>query len=170
MKGFIIVLFESVMRIVFSLPRFKAINFFKSVFLRACGAKIGAGVVFYPGVWICTGRNLRVGDNVDFAMDVLVTTEGGVRIGDRTLIGYRTQILSSNHVVPDGKGRIFGAGHSKKSVNIGSDVWIGANCIILPGVSIGTGAVVAAGSVVTKNVPAYNIVGGCPAKTIKLRN
>ena len=57
----------------------------------------------------------------------------------------------------------------KKPVNIGADVWIGANAIVLPGVTIGDGAIVAAGSVVTTNVEAYSIVGGIPAKEIKNR-
>lgn len=111
-----------------------------------------------------------MGDHVDFALDVLVTSDGGVRIGDRTLIGYRSQILSSNHAIPPGRGRIFGAGHVRKAVEIGADVWIGANCVVLPGVTIGDGAVVAAGSIVTKDVPAYSVVGGCPAKPIKMRD
>ena len=133
------------------------------------GSKIGKRVVFYPGVWIFTGRNLVVGDDVDFALGVLVTTNGGVEIGDRTLIGYRTQILSGNHVIPPGKGRIFSAGDVSGPVKIGQDVWIGANCLILPGVTIGEGAVVAGGSVVTKDVASFTIVGGCPAKVIKNR-
>lgn len=169
MKYFFVVLFEMVMRIIFSMPRFMFFNFLKTIFLRACGGKIGCRVVFYPGVWICTGRNLVVGDDVDFALDVLVTTDGGVRIGSRTLIGYRTQILSSNHRIPSGRGRIFGAGHERMAVVIGADVWIGANCIVLPGVTIGEGAVVAAGSVVTRDVPAFTMVGGVPARTIKVR-
>jgi acetyltransferase-like isoleucine patch superfamily enzyme len=55
-------------------------------------------------------------------------------------------------------------------VKIGSDCWVGANCIIMPGVTIGDGAVIAGGSVVTKNVEAFTIVGGVPAKIIKSRN
>ena len=62
--------------------------------------KIGKGVVIYPGVWITPGRNLIIKDNVDLAKDVLITTSGGVEIGERTLIGYRTQIISSDHTIP----------------------------------------------------------------------
>ncbi|MBS4016793.1 MAG: acyltransferase [Dechloromonas sp.] len=116
------------------------------------------------------GRGLLVGDDVDFALGVIVTTSGGVEIGDRVLIGYRTQILSANHRVPDGMERIFDAGHVRKRVTIGSDVWIGANCIILPGVSIGRGAVVAAGSVVSKNVEPFTVVAGVPARVVRRRN
>jgi len=137
--------------------------------LRCVGASVGKRVVFYPGVWIVPGRKLILGDDVDLALDVLITTSGGVEIGDRTLVGYRTQILSSNHVIPPGKGNIFTAGHDKKAVTIGKDVWIGGNCLILPGITIGDGAVVAGGSVVTKDVEAFTIVAGVPAKLLKVR-
>lgn len=170
MKYFIVVLFEAIMRILFSLPRFRLFNALKSFFLRSVGAKIGRRVVFYPGVWICTGRNLEIGDDVDLALDVLITTDGGVKIGDRTLVGYRVQIISGNHVVPGQKGRIFNAGHVKKPVVIGSDVWIGANSIILPGVTIGEGSIVAAGSVVTRDIPPFVYAAGVPAKIIRERD
>lgn len=165
-----IVWYEVILAIVMALPRFRFTNAIKSAALRMLGAKIGRRVVFYPGVQLGAAHGLRIGDDVDFAWGVLVTTGGRVEIGDRVLIGYRTMILSSNHNIPSLPGRIFDAGHQKKAVHIGSDVWIGAGCIILAGVSIGSGAVVAAGSVVTKNVAPYEMVGGVPARTIKLRD
>jgi len=170
LRCYIVVTFEFVQRLLFSLPRYPFLNRIKSLFLRFVGAKIGKRVVFYPGVWIVTGQKLVLGDDVDLALEVLITTGGGVEIGDRTLVGYRTQILSSNHVIPTNKGRIFFAGHENNPVNIASDVWIGANCLILSGVTIGEGAVVAAGSVVTKDVAPFTIVGGCPAKVLKHRD
>ncbi len=169
MHYFLIVCYESLMRLVLNLPRFRLCNAVKSVFLRICGAKIGKRCVFYPGVWIVTGRSLVVGDDVDFALDVLVTTGGGVYIGNRTLIGYRTQILSTNHRIPPLPGRIFESGHDKKPVWIGRDVWIGANCMILPGVTIGDGCVIGAGSIVTKNIEADSIAVGNPARVIRKR-
>lgn len=168
LKHIVVVSYEFFIRVTFSLPRYRILNGFKAFFLRRVGAKIGKRVVFYPGVWIAPARELVVGDDVDFALDVLVTTGGGVTIGDRVLIGYRTQILSSNHVI-EGRSPIFHAGHVKKPVVIENDVWIGAACIILPGVKIGEGAVIAAGSVVTKDIPAFAIVAGVPAKVIRYR-
>lgn len=133
------------------------------------GAKIGKGVVIYPGVWIAPGRNLVIEDHVDLAKDVLITTSGGVEIGERTLIGYRTQIISSDHTIPP-IGQPFPiSGDNHKKIVIGEDVWIGGNCLITAGVTIGDGAVVAGGSVVTKDVPENAIVGGVPAKIIKMR-
>ena len=164
-----VVWYEVIFATVFCLPRFRLANALKSIFLRCFGAKIGRRVVFYPGVRIGPARKLVVGDEVDFAWGVIVTTGGGVTIGDRTLIGYNSMILSTNHVIPGMGERIFEAGHERKMVSIGSDVWIGAGCVILPGVRIGSGAVVAAGSVVTKDVAAGNIVGGVPARLLRER-
>lgn len=151
------------------MPRFRLFNVIKKYFLIVFGAKIGRRPVFYHGVWISPGKNLTVGDDVDFALGVIVSTAGGVDIGDRVLIGYNTCILSTNHKIPESKGKIFLSGHSKAEVKIENDVWIGAGCIILPGVTIGEGAVIGAGSVVTKNVEPFTIVGGVPAQKIKER-
>lgn len=168
--GFVVAV-ESISWLIFQLPRFRILNIIKALYLRIFfESKIGKRVVFYPGIWIFTGRKLILGDDVDLAKGVLITTDGGVSIGDRTLVGYGTHILSRNHNIPEGRTRIFDSGHTNKSVKIGSDVWIGANCTILPGVTIGDGSVIAAGSVVTKDVNEFSIVAGVPARTIKIRN
>lgn len=155
---------------IFILPRHKILNLIKSNFLRLLGSKIGRSITYYPGIKLSPGTNLILGNHVDLAWGVLITTGGGVEVGDRTLIGYNTQIFSANHLIPPRPQPIFSSGHVKEKVIIGKDVWIGAGCIILPGVTIGDGAVVAAGSVVTKNVESFCIVGGVPAKLIKERN
>ena len=165
----LVVLHEAIQRLVFSLPRFRMFNYLKAVFLRASGAKIGKRVVFYPGLWIAPGRGLNIGDDVDLALDVVITTAGGVKIGDRTLVGYRAQIISANHSIPPGRGHIFGAGHDFAAVTIGDDVWIGANAIVLPGVDVGEGAVIGAGSVVTKSIPPFAVAAGVPAEVIRRR-
>ena len=169
MKYFIVVGYEFLSSIIFCMPRFRILNEIKSIFIRLHGSSAGKRVVYYPGIKISPSTNIVLGDDVDLAWGVLITTSGNVSIGDRTLVGYGTKILSSNHIIPSGKSKIFGAGHSQAPVTIYNDVWIGANVTILPGVTIHEGAVVAAGSVVTKNVEAYTIVGGIPAKIIKRR-
>lgn len=169
MKNFAVCSYEFMSALVFSLPRHQLFNLVKSNYMRLQGAKVGSNITFYPGIKINPCMKINLGNNVDLAWGVIITTTGGVEIGDRVLIGYRTQILSANHLIPEGKGTIFGAGHIKKKVIIKKDVWIGANCIIVAGVTIGEGAVVAAGSVVTKDVSPFKIVGGVPAKIIKDR-
>lgn len=170
MKYTLVVFVESISFLIFMLPRFRVLNYLKGLYLKLFfSAKIGKRVVFYPNIWIFTGRNLILGDDVDLATGVLVTTDGGVSIGDRVLVGYGTKILSSNHVVPKLPNRIFDSGHTKAPVSIEKDVWIGANCIILPGVIIGEGTIIAAGSVVTKSIPSFVYAAGIPARIIKER-
>lgn len=169
MRYALVVLVEMTMSIVLALPRFRMCNRVKAVFLRTLGARVGRRVVFYSGAWIFPGRGLTIGDDVDISKDVLITTAGGVEVGARTLVGYRTQILSTNHVIPEDGSRIFDSGHVGDRVVIGEDCWIGGSCVILPGVRIGDGAVVAAGSVVTKDVLPYAVVGGNPARVIRVR-
>lgn len=163
--------YEFVMQVVLGLPRFPPFLQMKRWLLRGLGARVGARVMIYPGVWIMpVSSKLAVGDDVDLAKDVLITTGGGVAIGDRTLVGYSTKILSSNHRVPEGHGRVFDAGHEAAQIRIENDVWIGANCVILPGVSIGSGAIIGAGAVVTKDVPKFTIAAGVPARVIRRRS
>ncbi|RIH63238.1 acyltransferase [Mariniphaga sediminis] len=169
-RDFIISSFEAISFLIFSLPRHKLINPIKRTFLILQGAKIGRWVTYYPGIRIGFAKKVKLGSHVDLAWGVIITTKGGIEIGDRTLIGYRTQILSANHAIPANHERIFQSGHLSAKVTIGKDVWIGANCIILPGVSIGEGAVIAAGSVVTKNIEPFTIAGGIPAKKLKERD
>lgn len=170
LKPFFVVSFETVMALVLNLPRYSWCLRLKKCLLSMMGAKIGRRVVIYPGVWIAPGRNLIVEDDVDLAKDVLITTAGGVFIGARTLIGYRTQILSANHRIPPVGERIPVSGDVYAQVTIGKDVWIGANCVITPGSTIGEGAIIGAGSVVTKEVAPFSIVGGVPAKLIRMRD
>ena len=88
-----------------------------------------------------------------------------VYIGNDCMIGPGTCIITVNHPLsPKGRRNHLGIA---KPVTIGNDVWIGANCTILPGVTIGNNVVIAAGAVVTKDVPDNCVVGGVPAKVIK---
>lgn len=165
----LVVLVETITQLIFKLPRFSFFNKLKSLYLKLFRNDIGNNVIYYPGVFIMPPKNITIGDNVDLAKDVLITTSGGVEIGERTLIGYSTKILTSNHNIPKGKQKIFSAGHTHKKVIIEKDVWIGSNCIILPGITVGEGSIIAAGSVVTKDVDSFSIYAGVPAKKIKER-
>jgi len=169
LRSFFVVSFETFSNFLLLLPRYRFLNPVKQLMFKLLGAQFGKKIDMYPGLWIAPGRNLKIGNNVDLAKDVIITSSGGVTIGDRTLIGYRSQILSSNHSIPELGEPFPVSGDRHSPVLIESDVWIGASCIILPGVRIGTGAVVAAGSVVTKDIPKNSIYGGAPAKLIKMR-
>ena len=149
---------------IFNMPRL--FSPLKKHILIILGAKIGLKPTIYPRVWIAPVKGLKIGDYVDIALGVIITTNGEVIIGDRVLIGYCSQILSTNHQIPDRNGKIFYANHICKKIVIENDVWIGANCIILPGVKIGEGAVIGAGSFVNKDVEPWGIYVGSPAKKI----
>ena len=95
------------------------------------------------------------------------TIIGPVTIGNHVNLAQGITVTALNHNFDDTDQRIDEQGVSTKAVTIGDDVWIGANAVILPGVTIGRHAVVAAGAVVTKDVPDYCVVGGVPAKIIR---
>ena len=95
------------------------------------------------------------------------TIIGPVCIGSHVNLAQGITVTALNHNFEETDKRIDEQGISTKPVVIGDDVWIGANAVILPGVTIGSHCVVAAGAVVTKDVPAHSLVGGVPAKLIK---
>lgn len=93
---------------------------------------------------------------------------GKITIGKNTLLGPNVMIFSSNHGISKDK-LIVEQTWIEKDVTVGADCWLGANSIILPGVNLGVGTVVAAGSIVTHNTEPYSIVAGCPAKILSIR-
>ena len=95
------------------------------------------------------------------------TIIGPVTIGHHVNLAQGITITALNHIFEDKIQRIDAQGVSTKPVIIGDDIWIGANAVVLPGVSIGNHSVVAAGAVVTKDVPPHTLVAGVPAKIIK---
>jgi acetyltransferase-like isoleucine patch superfamily enzyme len=121
---------------------------------------------------IRNAQNVYLGNNVRITMDCCVwaETKSKIIIGDNVLIGPGVKLFCSNHGTElSGIPMVF-QDRIENDIVIGSDVWIGANSVILSGVNIHNGAIVAAGSVVTKNVPENAIYGGVPAKLIKYRN
>ncbi len=95
------------------------------------------------------------------------TIIGPVTIGSHVNLAQGITVTALNHNFEDSSKRIDEQGVTTKPVIIGNDIWIGANAVLLPGVSIGDHAVVAAGAVVTKDVPPHSLVAGVPAKIIK---
>lgn len=113
------------------------------------------------------GYNVKLGKNVFVNFNSVFLDTCLITIGDRTLVGPNCSFYSGTHpldpVLRNGtKGPEFG-----KEVHVGEDCWIGGNAIILPGITIGRGSVVGAGSVVTKSVPPFTVVAGNPARFIR---
>ncbi len=117
----------------------------------------------FPPFYADYGLNITIGKNVFINSGCCFQDQGGIEIGDNVLIGQQVVLATLNHdLQPEKRGNMFPA-----PIKIGNDVWIGAHATILSGVNIGNGAVVAAGAVVTKDVPENTVVGGVPAKIIK---
>jgi acetyltransferase-like isoleucine patch superfamily enzyme len=130
--------------------------------------KIGKGVIIKSHVHLCPCNNnavLSVGDRTTIGFYTLIYASEEIRIGDDCQIAPFVHIVDSDHGI-DRNLPINQQENNSLPVYIGSDVWIGTHAVILKGVTIGDGAVVAAGSVVREDVLPYTIVGGMPAKVI----
>lgn len=132
--------------------------------LRLWRARIGSGVSIYHGLHVRTARKLVVGDDVFIGENVVLAARGGLTIGSHVSINTDVQIWTAQH---DWRSPDFAL--VLAPVTIGDRAWISTRSIILPGVNIGEGAVVAAGAVVTKDVAPWTLVGGNPAKKIRDR-
>ena len=140
--------------------------------IRACGGgsiRIGRHCEIHPFAMLLTyGGDIHIGDNCSVNPFTIVYGHGGVRIGDDVRIAAHAVIIPGNHNVA-ADGPLHESGISAKGIEIDDHVWIGAGSRILDGVRIGRNAVVGAGSVVTKCVPANSTVAGVPARVIKQR-
>lgn len=126
------------------------------------GKKLENVAVFTP-IYINYGKNLNIGKNVFINFDCTFLTLGGITIEDGVLIGPKVSLITENHPLESQHRK----GLIGKSILIKKNAWIGANATILPGVTIGENTVVAAGAVVSKDIPDNVVVGGVPAKIIK---
>lgn len=126
---------------------------------------IGADPVISPPFYCDSGRNIHAGKDLLINYNVIILDCAPVEIGDHVMIGPNSIITTVGHPMnAEGRRRHLGIA---KPVKIGNDVWIGGNCTVLPGITIGDEAIVAAGAVVTKDVPPKCVVAGVPAKVIK---
>nr|WP_199078956.1 sugar O-acetyltransferase [Pedobacter sp. ASV19] len=127
------------------------------------GMEIDGNTTVFPPLYINYGKDTKIGKNVFINFDCTFLGLGGITIEDNVLIAPKVSLLSEGHpVTPENRGALtVGRIHIKKNV------WIGANVTILPGVTVGENAIIAAGAVVSKDVPDNTVVGGIPAKLIK---
>jgi maltose O-acetyltransferase len=133
--------------------------------------ELGDKIIIEAYVWIQLTKpapHLTIGSHSSIGRGTVVAIKGKTTIGQHTLIGPFCQINDQNHGFSK-SDLIMNQLADVKSVSIGNDCWLGAGVRILPGIIIGDGAVVGTGSVVTKNIPAYEIWAGNPSKYIKRR-
>lgn len=126
-------------------------------------------VRIFEGVTLWYPYRIQLGENVTLNEWVYINGFGGVQIGNEVRIGHRSSIISSSHEFDDPDTAIHKQGLVSSKTVIEDGVWIGCNATILMGVSIGQGAVIAAGAVVTKDVESNSIVAGVPAREIGQR-
>ena len=150
-------------RTVFTLARLRAR--FWGLFLKGLGRK----VLMFKGVLIASPTGVEIGSNTNLMHNVIISGEGGVKIGSFVMMAAGSRILTSNNGYPDIHAPMCEQELVKGPVVVEDDVWLGANVVVLPNVRIGRGAIVAANSLVTKDVPPFAIVCGVPARHAKYR-
>jgi acetyltransferase-like isoleucine patch superfamily enzyme len=131
---------------------------------------IGNNCSIQPYAFVSTcGGKIEIGDNVCINPFCVLYGFGGLQIGNDVMIANSCVIVPQNHIVTPGNGSLLGSGSTGKGIIIRDNVWLGSRVIVLDGVEIGKGAVIAAGAIVTKDVPSGVIVAGIPAKIIRER-
>ena len=148
----------------------------ENVYLHACpsGIDIGENTLVMHGAVLhvynfrdLPNAGIKIGKDCLISEYTIIRGQGGVNIGDRVYTSPNTQIMAVNHVFDNPDHPFIHQGITAQGIQIEDDVWLGANAVITDGVRIGQGAVIAAGAVVTKNVPEHTIVAGVPAQFIR---
>jgi acetyltransferase-like isoleucine patch superfamily enzyme len=138
----------------------------RNLLSQITGSDIDESVAVFTPLYINYGKHTKIGKNVFINFDCVFLDLGGITIEDNVLIAPKVSLLSEGHPVSPQSRQSLVPGR----IHIKKNAWIGAGATILPGVTIGKNAVVAAGAVVSKDVAANTIVGGIPAKIIKAIN
>lgn len=135
----------------------------RRLFSEIIGKQVDESFTMFPPFYTDCGRNITIGKNVFINSCCNFQDQGSITIGDGSLIGHKAMLATLNHgLEPYDRGSLYPA-----PIIIGKNVWVGASATILPGVTIGDNAIIAAGAVVTKDVSANKIVAGVPARVIK---
>lgn len=166
---------------------------FCKVMIHSMGGKVGKNVKFYGGVRIVGNSPdaITIGDNVRILRGVTISTthdgkihignschvgestiiysDMGVTVGDNVIVSRQNIIVDFDHFYENINTLINQQGINRKTVMIEEDVWVSSHCVITKGIKIERGAVIGAGSVLTKSIPAYSVAGGIPGRIIKKR-
>jgi acetyltransferase-like isoleucine patch superfamily enzyme len=135
----------------------------RALLSKLIGKQVPETFFMFPPFYTDFGKNLTIGDFSFINSGCRFQDQGGITIGDGALIGHNVVLATLNHgFAPSDRATTYPA-----PIVIGKNVWIGASATIVAGVTVGDNAVIAAGAVVTKDVPENTVVGGVPAKIIK---
>lgn len=139
------------------------------VLVSAQAFKVGKNVSISEDVYLLNISRLSIGDNVSVHPMCYLDCAGGLTIGNDVSIAHGVSVLTFDHAIGDRAEITKDSPSNFAEVRIGNNVWIGCSAKVLSGVDIGDGAVVGAGAVITKDVPPFAVVGGVPAKIIRVR-
>ena len=139
------------------------LNLIREVFSRLIGKKVDDTFFLIPPFYSDFGENISIGKNVFVNHACTFMDRGGITIEDDVLIGPKVNLITTDHPIDPSERKTT----ISQPIVIKKNVWIGAGATVLAGVTIGENSIVAAGAVVTKDVPDNMIVGGVPAKVIK---
>lgn len=133
------------------------------IFSKLIGKPVDNTFRMFPPFYTDCGKNINIGKNVFINSCCCFQDQGGITIGDGTLIGHKVVLATLDHdFSPEKRGNTI-----PRPIVVGENVWIGANATILGGVTIGDNSVIAAGAVVNKDIPPDSVAAGVPAKVIK---
>ena len=136
----------------------------RAVFSELVGYTVDDGFMLIPPFYTEHGTDLRIGRNVFINQNCTIYDLGGVEIGDDVMIGPNVSLITSGHPLEPSRRR---AGVTASPIVIGRNVWIAAGATVIGGVTIGDNSVVAAGAVVTRDVPPDTLVAGVPATSVR---
>lgn len=147
-------------------------NFYGYDSAEVAKATLATGVALSPTVSVRNGARLSVGANSEIGQGCFLwagDSHATISLGQFALLAPGVFVTCSNYHFDASSGPVMQCGRNEADVVIGSNTWLGANAIVLPGVTIGDGAIVAAGSVVSRNVEPGVLVAGVPARVVRRR-
>jgi len=147
----------------------KIFNYVNTYRLKTLIEDKGEGNIFDNNITINRPANLKIGSNNFFGKNLYLIAHGKIEIGNNCSIAADCKFITRNHIFENKNIPINDQSYKYSPIKIGDDCWFGYNVIILPGVTLGKGCVVAAGSVVTKSFSDFSVIAGVPAKLIKKR-
>lgn len=136
-------------------------HWLRLAWLRALGARVGRGTTIFRGTTVIGAQHLVLGERVQIGFRVVLDARGGLTVGEDVLLSSDSQLLTANHdITSDDFER------QVAPIVIADHAWVATRAIVLAGVTIGRGAVVAAGGVATRDVAPRTVVGGVPAREL----
>ncbi len=146
---------------------FKLVRFIRSFTIKILFDNAGKNINIERKANFGTGKGISIGDNSGIGVNASI--RGPLIIGKDVMMGPDVIILTTSHITTDTDKPMRLQKGVKTKVIIGDDVWIGTRSILMPGIKVGNGVIIGAGSIVTKDIPDYAVVGGSPARIIKFR-